>query len=146
MFTVGEITFAVDYSTASADSVKRDIEFLCEMSTRHSGARKIALLGDIRDFGQDTRVLHEKMGEYIFGKKINKLFTFGVAAEQICVGARRAGMPDEDICGNLDLFSPLKSAEALAEEIQCGDVVLIKISRRNAAEEIEQHLRNRFEK
>ena len=144
--TVGGITFIVDTSSATADSVKSGIDTLCDIAKLHKKSRKIALVGDIRDFGQDTRVLHEKMGEYIADKKVDKLFTIGVAAEQIGVGARRAGMREKDVFGNLELFSPLKSAEALANELSEGDILLIRMGRRNAAEEIEQYLRARFEK
>ncbi|MBQ8837157.1 MAG: hypothetical protein IJ002_06590 [Clostridia bacterium] len=146
IFTVGGITFIVDTSSATPDSVKKGIDTLCDIAKLHKRSRKIALVGDIRDFGQDTRILHEKMGAYIVEKKIDKLFTFGVAAEQIGVGARRAGMCDKDVSGNLELFSPVKSAEALAAELREGDVLLIRLSRKNAAEEIEKYLRTRFEK
>ena len=146
IFTVGGITFILDVSSATADSMKLGIDTLCDISGLHKKSRKIALLGDIRDFGQDTRRLHEKMGEYVVEKKVDKLFTFGVAAEQIGVGAKRVGMPSENISGNLDLFSPIKSAEAIADELKSGDVLLIRMGRKNAAEEIEQYLRARFEK
>ncbi len=146
IYTVGGITFIADSSSATAESVKSGIDTLCDIAKLHKHARKIALIGDIRDFGQDTRALHERMGAYIVEKKIDKLFTFGVAAEQIGVGARRAGMPEKDISGNLELFSPLKSAEAVANILKEGDVLLIRMGRQNAAAEIVQYLRARFEK
>ncbi len=146
IYTVGEVTFVVDTSSATVDSVKRGLDTLCDIAKRHSGSRKIALVGDIRDFGQETRTLHEKMGEYIFESKIDKLFTYGIAAEQIGVGARRAGMKDGDVSGNMDLFSPLKSAEAIASVLRPGDVVFVRIGRKNAAQEIEEYLRQKVEK
>lgn len=144
--TVGGVTFIVDTSSATAESVKSGIDTLCDIAKRHSKSRTLALVGDIRDFGQDTRSLHEKMGEYIVEKKINKLFTFGIAAEQIGVGARRAGMREGDAVGNLELFSPLKSAEAIASVLKEGDVLLIRIGRKNAAIDIEEYLRARLRK
>ena len=144
--TIGGITLIADSSSATAESVKSAIDTLCDIAKLHKHSRKIALVGDIRDFGQDTRELHERMGTYIVDRKIDKLFTFGVAAEQIGVGARRAGMRTEDVSGNLELFSPLKSAEAVADVLQEGDVLLIRMGRQNAATEILQYLRARFEK
>ena len=41
---------------------------------------------------------------------------------------------------------PKKSAEAIADELKSGDILLIRMGRKNAAEEIEQYLRARFEK
>ena len=144
--TIGGITMMVDSSSATADSVKSGIDTLCEIAKLHKHSRKIALVGDIRDFGQDTRDLHERMGAYIVAQKIDKLFTFGVAAEQIGVGALRAGMRAEDVSGNLELFSPLKSAEAVANVLKEGDVLLIRMGRQNAAAEIVQYMRDRFGK
>lgn len=146
IYTVGDVTFIEDGASATADSVKCAVDTLCDIAKVHKGSRKIALMGDIRDFGQDTRVLHEKMGAYIAEQQIDKLFTFGVAAEQMATGARRAGMKAENISGNLDIFSPQKSAEAAAEAIHPGDVVLIKISRPNAVSVIVNYLKARFEK
>lgn len=146
IYTVGGITFIADSSSATAESVKSAIDTLCDIAKLHKRSRKIALIGDIRDFGQDTRGVHERMGTYIVEKKIDKLFTFGVAAEQIGVGARRAGMRENDVSGNLELFSPLKSAEAVANILREGDVLLIRMGRQNAAAEIVQYLRARFEK
>ena len=143
--TVNGITFIVDTSSATADSVKSGIDTLCDIAKLHVGSRKLALVGDIRDFTQDTRLLHEKMGAYIYGKGIDKLFTFGVAAEQIGVGAKRAGMNENDVFGNLDLFAPLVSAKAVESELKAGDVLLIRMGRKNAAEEIESYLKSRFE-
>jgi len=146
IYTVCGVTFIADSSSAMAESMRSGIDTLCDIAKIHKRSRKIALLGDIRDFGQDTRALHEKMGEYVVEKKIDKLFTFGVAAEQIGVGARRAGMRDADISGNLEVFSPLKSAEAVAGTLREGDVLLIRIGRQNAATEIIQYLRTQLEK
>ncbi len=146
IYTLGGITFITDSSSMHPESVRSGIDTLCDIAKLHKYSRKIALVGDIRDFGQDTRINHEKMGEYIFDKKIDKLFTFGVAAEQIAVGARRAGMRDSDVSGNFEIFSPLKSAAAVADELRAGDVLLIRIGRQNAMAEIVQYLRDRFEK
>ena len=146
IYTVGGITFITDSSSMYIESVYSAIDTLCDIAKLHKRSRKIALIGDIRDFGQETRILHEKMGEYIYNKKIDKLFTFGVAAEQIGVGARRAGMKDSDVSGNFELFSPQKSAEAVASVLREGDVLLVRMGRQNAMAEILKTLHERFEK
>ena len=51
-----------------------------------------------------------------------------------------------DVSGNFEIFSPMKSAHAVGEVITEGDVLLIRIGRQNAASEIEQYLREKFEK
>ncbi len=146
IYTVGDVTFIEDSSSATPESVKQGIDTLCNIAKLHDGSRMVAVLGDLRNFGQEMREMHEAMGEYIVEKKIDKLFTFGVAAEQIGVGARRAGMPAGDVSGNLEVFSPLKTAEAVAAELRAGDVLLVRIGRQNAAAEIIRYLRQHLEK
>ena len=146
IYTVGGVTFIEDTSSATPESVKRGIDTLCDIAALHEGARMVAVVGDLRNFGQEMRETHEEMGAYIVEKKIDKLFPFGVAAEQIGVGARRAGMPAGDVCGNLEVFSPLKTAEAVAKELRAGDVLLVRIGRQNAAAEIIRYLREHLEK
>lgn len=146
IYTIGGVTFIADSSSATLESVRSGIDTLCDIAKLHKNSRRIALLGDLREFGQDMRILHEKLGESLVEKKIDKLFTFGVAAEQIGVGALRAGMPKSDVHGNLEVFSPLKSAVAVANELRVGDVLLIRVSRPNAATEILRYLRERLEK
>lgn len=146
IYTVGGVTFIEDSSSATPESVRSAIDTLCEIARLHDDSRKVAVIGDLRSFGQEMRAMHETMGAYIVEKKIDKLFTFGVAAEQIGVGARRAGMPDADINGNLELFSPLKTAEAVADTLRPGDILLVRVSRQNAAAEMLRYLRERLEK
>ena len=55
-------------------------------------------------------------------------------------------MPAGDVCGNLEVFSPLKTAEAVAKELRAGDVLLVRIGRQNAAAEIIRYLREHLEK
>ena len=145
IYTVGDVTFIADSSSATVESVRSGIETLCDIAKLHKNSRKIALLGDLRDFGQDSRALHENLGEFLVEKGLDKLFTFGVAAEQIGIGALRAGMAREDIVGNPEIFSPIKSAVAVADALRAGDVLLIRVSRPNAAAEILNYLRKRLE-
>lgn len=146
IYTVGGVTFIEDSSSATPESVQSGIDTLCDIAKLHDGSRKIAVVGDLRNFGQEMREMHEAMGEYIVSKGIDKLFTFGVAAEQIGIGAVRAGMPKDDVCGNLELFSPLKTAEAVAKQLRAGDILLIRVGRQNAAAEIIRYLKAYLEK
>ena len=55
-------------------------------------------------------------------------------------------MPKDDVCGNLELFSPLKTAEAVAKQLRAGDILLIRVGRQNAAAEIIRYLKAYLEK
>lgn len=134
--TVGTVTLITDASSLTAESMKSGLETLCAVADRHEGSRRIALLGDIRDFGQNTRLLHENMGVFVVEKKIDMLFTIGVAAEHIGDGARRAGMAPESVFGNIEIFSPEESVKAVAAQLGHGDVLLVRIGRAGLAGEI----------
>ncbi len=145
IYTLGKITLIEDSASATIENVTNAVNTLCDIASLHEGSRKIAFIGDIRDFGQDTRGLHENLGAYIVDKNIDKLFTIGVAAEQIGIGAMRAGMSSEDILGNMDMFSPLKSASVLAKMAQAGDILLVKVGRPNIVAEIVDYLKTELD-
>ena len=58
-----------DSYNASYESMKASIEFLA----KHTGKRKIAVLGDMFELGKYTKELHEKVGKEIVKNKIDVL-------------------------------------------------------------------------
>jgi len=140
VYDIGGITVIDGSYNASPESMKAAIDVLCELS-RQRGARKIALLGDMRELGEETRILHEEIGRYCAEKKIDKLFTFGVAAYNIALAAEKAGMPKADISCNLDVTDPGGSAGELLKCLKEGDILLVKASRALATEKIVNYLK-----
>ena len=129
------ITILMDCYNASPESVYAVCDTLISMARENNG-RTLALLGDMLELGEETRRLHEEVGAYYAQKGIDMLFTFGAAAENIAVGARRAGMPDSRIFSNPNPAEPMVSAAQINSVYRVGDVLLLKASRTIAAERI----------
>jgi UDP-N-acetylmuramoyl-tripeptide--D-alanyl-D-alanine ligase len=100
----------------------------------------------MRELGENTRVLHEGVGEYMAKNGLDLLFTFGLIAENYKTGAIRGGMTESAIFTNPDVASPDESGMALVRELREGDVLLIKASRAMAAEKIINYLENHINK
>lgn len=137
VYRIGGITVIEDCYNAAPESVRAS----CRLLAEQEGRRKIALLGDMLELGEHTRVLHEEIGEFAVQCGISLLFTFGAAAENYTVGARRAGMPEACIWSNPNPNAPEVSAKQLLSVLAEGDVLLIKASRALAAERIAALLR-----
>ncbi len=141
IYDIGGVKVIDACYNASPESMRASIEVLCELSRQNNGARKMALLGDMRELGQETRALHEALGAFVAEKKLDRLFTYGVAASFIASSAKENGMSAEHIHDNPDVTDPLESGKAILGEIRAGDIILFKASRAMAAEQILTYLR-----
>ncbi len=141
IYEIGKVKIIDACYNASPESMKASIEVLCELSRQNGGARKMALLGDMRELGAETRALHEKLGEYVAEKKLDKLFTYGLAASSIATGAKAHGMKAEDVYDNPDITNPLASGQSILDVVRAGDIILFKASRAMAVEKILGFLR-----
>lgn len=141
VYEIGGVTIIDACYNASPESMKASVEVLCEMSKQRKGSRKMALLGDMRELGSETRVLHEKIGAFVAEKKLDKLFTYGVAASSIASSAITEGMRAEDVFDNPDITDPLASGKAMLGVIRPGDIILFKASRAMAVEQIVNYLK-----
>lgn len=140
VYEIGGVTIIDACYNASPESMKASIEVLCEMSKQRK-CRKMALLGDMRELGSETRILHEQLGEYVASKKLDKLFTYGLAASSIASSAIKNGMDRDNVFDNPDITDPLKSGSAILDTVKRGDIILFKASRAMAAEKIVTFLR-----
>ena len=143
IYPMGKITVIEDCYNASPESMIAAVDVLEEYS-RRTGRRSIAVLGDMLELGEDSPMLHRTVGEYLADKKIQKLFTVGISANQIAVGARQHGMSHAEISENRDARDLAKTGESLLRELREGDVVLFKASRSVGAEQIITYLRERI--
>ena len=115
-----EITVIEDCYNAAPESVRASLDVLISMNAR----RKIAVLGDMRELGDDSSSLHRSVGEYAAKKGIDALFTFGPLANHIAKGADGIAVKS---------FTDLSDPDSLAKEISGfldeGDCILFKASR-----------------
>lgn len=83
--------------------------------------RKIAVLGDMGELGENERELHRKVGEYAAEKQIDMLFCTGELSKEL-VKAASAG------CEAMHFSTREQLTETLIGFVREGDTVLVKAS------------------
>jgi UDP-N-acetylmuramoyl-tripeptide--D-alanyl-D-alanine ligase len=117
-----------DSYNANPDSMRKSIDVL----TGFEGS-KIAVLGDMRELGENEISYHEDMGEYLANKDLKALITVGDLGEYIGIGLKKSNI------GNIPIYTFKNNIDAgrkLKELISFNDIILIKGSRAMAMEEI----------
>lgn len=121
-----------DTYNASPASMKAGLDML---SLMESLGRKIAVLGDMGELGEDEAALHAQVGAYLAKKNVDYLVTVGPLSQHIANEAHTNGMPASSImtCGSV-----AEAIDALLHTIQlkAGDVVLVKASRSTGLERV----------
>ncbi len=115
-----DITLIDDTYNANPDGMTYALQYL----SRFSG-RKIAVLGDMLELGKFSKKAHEKIVDAAIEAGVDLLFTFG--EETRTMKSNRIPI------SHFNTKSSLRSA--LKDEIQSGDVILIKGSRGMKMEE-----------
>ena len=128
------VTVIKDYYNASYESIKPGLEYLMTLK----GGRKIAVLGDIRELGDFSKELHEKVGSEVAKQKIDILVTVGEDAKNIASKAISSGMKRENIhvCDH-----NAEASNILREITKRGDKILIKASHAMNFQEIYEKLK-----
>ncbi|MFH1841219.1 MAG: Mur ligase family protein [Candidatus Nealsonbacteria bacterium] len=128
-------SFVLDNSeNVSSFSMAESVEVLGDIKTQ---GRKIAVLGDISGVGKYTIEAHEAIGERVV-KKTNLLFTLGQKAKFISEGAKRKGMPIDNIF-NFGILNDVKSS--LRDEIREGDLILVSGSKETGMSKIVEEIK-----
>ncbi len=135
---VGGITVIEDCYNAAPESMKAALNVLHLTAASNSTARRIAVLGDMKELGENTVALHRGVGKACADKGVDLLITVGELGAEIATGALEAGMPAEAIhmTGGADTYAD--TAAYLGSLLQAGDCVLFKASRSMALERIAQ--------
>ncbi|MBN1254451.1 MAG: UDP-N-acetylmuramoyl-tripeptide--D-alanyl-D-alanine ligase [Deltaproteobacteria bacterium] len=123
-----------DAYNANPQSMASALHTLAEIR----GARKIAVLGDMRELAEYAQQAHTDLGQLVKEKGINLLFLLGQFASHVAHGAREAGMdPQAIVLGKNHHDVSIR----LARTVKKGDWVLVKGSRNMNMEEIIKELR-----
>jgi UDP-N-acetylmuramoyl-tripeptide--D-alanyl-D-alanine ligase len=104
------------------------------------GRRRIAVLGEMWELGEDAARYHREVGAGAARAKVDLLVAVGTHADELAAGALAAGMPSHCVerCANA-----AEAAGWLAERLEGDDVALIKGSRGAKMEQILERLRSR---
>ena len=106
-----------------------------EISQLSGSARRIGVLGDMLELGEQTASCHEEAGEAVARAGFDLLLAVGGQATTMAGAARAAGLPRVETAADAARASPLA-----LQLIVPGDVVLIKGSRGVRLEHVVQAL------
>ena len=110
----GKLTLIDDCYNANPDSVRSGLDSLAELPGRH-----VAILGDMREMGENGPKLHRDVGRYCREKGVDLLLASGPLAKYYVEGAGDIGR----------LFASRDALiEALPQLLLEGDAVLVKAS------------------
>jgi UDP-N-acetylmuramoyl-tripeptide--D-alanyl-D-alanine ligase len=128
------VQFLDDSYNANPDSMKAALRTLVELDAE---GQRIAVLGEMRELGDQSERGHREMGETAAALKIDHLIAIGDVAATIAEAAKRAGLENSST-----VASTAEAAELLGELVAPGDLVLIKGSRLARTERVIEAFRN----
>ena len=111
-----------DSYNANPDSVRMAVEVLCQ-----APGRKVLVLGDLGELGQEAEQLHGELGSFASARGVDMVLTCGVLSE---AAARAFGE------GGCHFETQEALLEVLQELLQAEDTVLVKGSRAAAMERV----------
>ena len=124
-----------DCYNANPLSVKGAIDSLVSISKKRN-MRSVAVLGDMLELGIDSGRLHQEIGEYLSGKKVDVLIAVGSLARNIYEGYRKESGPNKNDGCYFYFASKEKLCEKINGLLEPGDLILVKGSRANKMEDI----------
>lgn len=125
---IGGVQFIDDSYNANPDSMKAALRTLVELD---ADGKRIAVLGEMRELGDESEHGHREVGETAAVLKVDHLVTIGNVAAPIAEAAEHAGLKKSVAVG-----STSEAADLLSEIAAPGDLVLIKGSRAARTEEV----------
>jgi len=109
-----------------------------EVLGQQPGKRRVLVVGDMLELGDDAEALHVRAGGDIATRTIDLLIGVGPLGRYIARGAAEAGLKTEEV-------SSVRSArKAVPQMLRRGDVVLVKGSRGVAMERLVGPIRARY--
>lgn len=118
LISVKDMTIIDDCYNANPVSMKASIDVLS-----HANGRKIAVLGDMGELGENEKALHYSVGEYLKDKNIDILFCAGELSVELARGAK-----EHASCQVKHFMTRDELTEALLGEASKGDTILVKAS------------------
>ncbi len=146
IYELSSLTLIEDCYNASPESMRSAIDVLTQLSKSKNGARRVAVLGDMLELGENSHLLHRDVGTYLAKSGCEVLFTYGERAKNIALSAIENGMKPQDVYVNLNKGTPGVTGEMLIHALRGGDILLFKASRSMEAEKIIEYLKENMDK
>ena len=118
---INGIQFIDDSYNANPDSMKAALRTLVELD---ADGRRIAVLGEMGELGEESAGGHREVGEAAATLGIDQLIAVGGAGAAIARAAEKAGLVT-----SVSVESPEEAAELLGVSASPGDLILVKGSR-----------------
>ncbi|MCM1157764.1 MAG: UDP-N-acetylmuramoyl-tripeptide--D-alanyl-D-alanine ligase [Bacteroidales bacterium] len=116
-----KFTMIDDTYNASPDSVKASINVLCDIPCE---GRRVAVLGDMFELGEDEVAYHREIGEFLLDKPVDEVIVLGELSQNI-----KQVIDDSDSKIKTYTFSDNEEAAIyLMATLRLEDVVLLKAS------------------
>ena len=145
IYDVGKFTVIEDCYNASPESMRAAIEVLCSKAQK-SGSQPCALLGDMLELGENSRLMHDQLGQFAAQMKVQRLYCFGEMAEAVAEAAIKKGIRADSVYVCSDVSTPEVMADMILSSISEGDVLLVKASRGIAAERVLDIIKEKISK
>jgi UDP-N-acetylmuramoyl-tripeptide--D-alanyl-D-alanine ligase len=125
------ITIVDDCYNASPDSMRAALDVISNIK----GKRRIAVLGTMKELGENAFKYHEEIGSYAAEKHVDLFITVGEYSE-----AFKKGYNNND---NFKVFNDNETASKfIAQNLRSEDIILVKASRSMEFETIVEKLKN----
>jgi UDP-N-acetylmuramoyl-tripeptide--D-alanyl-D-alanine ligase len=124
-----------DTYNASPSSTLSALQVLEEISAE----RKIAVLGDMLELGEESEKGHEEVAQKVFAMKADKFLVVGDRMKKAAEKRRPNNYPEENI---LFFADPMNAGKALQSILHSGDVVLVKGSQGMRMEKVVEEVMN----
>ena len=112
------------------------VEALKTIAALSVRGRKIAVLGDMKELGDNAILAHEDIGK-LAAETVHTLVTVGDLGKSIAKGARQAGMAEERV---LSFDGAEQAAVGLSNMARAGDIILVKGSQSMRMERVSKAL------
>lgn len=139
IYEVGDITVIDDCYNASPESMRASLDVLISVAQK-KGTTPCAMLGDMLELGEYSRLMHDQLGQNAASMKVVRLYCFGEMADVVAQAAIKKGVRADNVCVVLDRDSPDVMAQLIDKTIEPGDVLLVKASRSVRAERVIEEL------
>lgn len=141
----GEILYFAEGFTVINDTYNSNPKALISMvktlvDGANSAKRKIIVAGEMGEQGENAAQIHYEVGREIAEIGVDKLFGVQGLAEDLLKGANDAGLSAGGFYENSQI-----AGEKFIEEVQAGDLILVKGSRGVRTENVVEKLLEKFE-
>ncbi|MCL1956343.1 MAG: UDP-N-acetylmuramoyl-tripeptide--D-alanyl-D-alanine ligase [Fibromonadales bacterium] len=134
IFEENGFTIISDCYNANPHSMKMSLQTLSNMPCK---GRRIVVLGDMKELGEDSKKYHREIGSLLPELSVDYLVAIGSDAVEYCKGAEKAGLRSSKIKYFEDKEKAMAALKLLVSE---KDMVLVKGSRSMKLEEISKKL------